>query len=305
MLAVALLALWIGAVFARDLARARKRVGSGSTVMASASGVLEYGVAGSGSPVLVIHGASGGFDQALDMAAPFASAGFRLIAPSRFGYLQSDMPADATIAMQADAYVELLDRLGVEKAAVVGISAGEWSALAFVIRHPERCAALVLVVPAAFLAPGQKNAGGLAARMMFDHDFFAWAGVKAMGIAPGPLARSMLGVDARVVGSASIDEQARVRLILDHLLPISARSRGIQFDLETAARPVEYAFDRIACPVLTVSAEDDSFGTASRARLIADKVQDGRAVVYASGGHPLVGRQSELVRDVSAFLKSH
>jgi hypothetical protein len=37
-------------------------------------------VTGTGEPVLVVHGAEGGFEQALDMTSPLAQAGFRLIA---------------------------------------------------------------------------------------------------------------------------------------------------------------------------------------------------------------------------------
>jgi len=67
-----------------------------------------------------------------------AGRGYRLIAPSRFGYLGSSMPPSHA-AMQADAYAQLLDRLGIEKVMVVGISAGAWSSMQFAIRHPERC----------------------------------------------------------------------------------------------------------------------------------------------------------------------
>jgi pimeloyl-ACP methyl ester carboxylesterase len=47
-----------------------------------------------------------------------------VIAPSRFGYLGSSLPAGATPADQADAYAVLLDALGIERTAVVGCSTG-------------------------------------------------------------------------------------------------------------------------------------------------------------------------------------
>jgi pimeloyl-ACP methyl ester carboxylesterase len=46
--------------------------------------------------------------------------------------------------VQADAFVQLLDHLGIDKVVVVGISAGAWSSLQFAVRHPDRCRALVL-----------------------------------------------------------------------------------------------------------------------------------------------------------------
>ncbi len=108
----------------------------------------------------MVHGASGGFDQGVELLGALAGRGFRLIAPSRFGYLRSALPADATTAMQADAYVQLLDHLGIKKVAVVGISAGAWSSLQFAIRHPDRCGALVLLVPADYLPAGTSIQGG-------------------------------------------------------------------------------------------------------------------------------------------------
>ena len=60
--------------------------------MATSFAIMEYAQIGTGEPILVVHGAAGGFDQALDMAGPLAEHGYRLIAPSRFGYLRSGMP---------------------------------------------------------------------------------------------------------------------------------------------------------------------------------------------------------------------
>jgi pimeloyl-ACP methyl ester carboxylesterase len=111
----------------------------------------EYASLGKGDAVLVVHGAGGGFDQGLDMNRPLADRGYRLIAPSRFGYLGSASPANLTTAMQADAYLHLLNQLGIDKVAVIGISAGAWSSIEFAIRHPKRCRALILLVPADYL----------------------------------------------------------------------------------------------------------------------------------------------------------
>jgi hypothetical protein len=42
---------------------------------------------------------------------------FQVISVSRFGYLRSPMPENATVAMQADAFACLLDSLGIKQAA--------------------------------------------------------------------------------------------------------------------------------------------------------------------------------------------
>ena len=290
------------AIFARDLSGARARLAGRSQTIDTSLGILEYAMVGDGEPALIIHGAGGGFDQAIDTAEILSGRGYRLIAPSRFGYLGSPLPTDPVTVRQADAYAELLDRLGISAAFVLAISAGAWSAMQFTIRHPQRCRALVLLVPAESLPAGTRNHGGALVRAIFASDFAAWAALKLMQLLPGAMARTMLGTDPFLVSAAEPDERARVREVLDHLLPVSLRSRGMQFDIRTAATPESYPIERILCPVLAVSAEDDRFGTAARARQIAAMAPNGRAVIYPTGGHALVGRYSEALSEITSFL---
>lgn len=291
------------AFFAHDLSSARARLAGVSQTIETSFGALEYATIGEGEPVLAIHGAGGGFDQGIDMTAALADRRYRLIAPSRFGYLGSAVPADLTTAMQADAYVELLDHLDVGKVFVVAISAGAWSAMQFAIRNPERCRAVVLIDPADYLPAGKPNHGGAFVRAMIGSDFIAWAGVKLMPLMPGAMARMMLGTDPALLRAAEPGEQARVRRILEHLLPVSARLAGMQFDIKTAASPEPYQIEKITCPVLTVSAQDDEFGTAARAELIAGKAPNGKSVIFPTGGHALVGRYGDVFSEVTSFLQ--
>lgn len=63
---------------------------------------------------------------------------------TRFGYFGSTLPKNASPADQADAYVLLLDRLGVDRAVVMGASAGTASVLELARRHPNRVLGLIL-----------------------------------------------------------------------------------------------------------------------------------------------------------------
>lgn len=222
-------AVAIGALFVRDLSHARARLVGRSQTISTSLGDVEYALLGQGEPVLVIHGAGGGFDQSLDMIGPLTDAGYRLIAPSRFGYLRSASPANYTNAMQADAYADLLDRLGVQKADVIAVSAGAWSALQFAIRHPDRCRALALLVPAPYMPPQKNSASIVFVRAMFGCDFVAWATIKLLPILPAAVTRMILGSDPAVVQAAEPSEQARTRQILDHVLPVSPRTNGMEF----------------------------------------------------------------------------
>ncbi|HVL34321.1 MAG TPA: alpha/beta fold hydrolase, partial [Burkholderiales bacterium] len=149
--------------YAAERARAYQRVATGSAMAQTPCGPIEYAAQGAGPAVLVVHGAGGGFDQGRDFGAGLAQAGFRVVAMSRFGYLRTPLPPLATPAAQADAHACLLDALGLERAAIVGLSAGAPSALEFALRHPARTAALVLVVPLAHVPgrpPGEPPSAG-------------------------------------------------------------------------------------------------------------------------------------------------
>src|SRR6266436_3716087 len=136
-----------------DIVAAEARAASGGRVVDTPCGPIEYALAGKGAPVLLVHGAGGGFDQGLEFGRPLAEHGFTVIAMSRFGYLRTPMPGDASPMAQADAHACLLDALKLPGAAILGGSAGAPSAIEFCLRHAGRCSAMVLLVPA-FFPPG-------------------------------------------------------------------------------------------------------------------------------------------------------
>src|SRR5574341_741576 len=82
--------------YRRDIHRARARVSTGSQIVQTPCGPIEYAIAGEGPTVLVVHGAGGGFDQGLGFAQMLVDSGFRVIAMSRFGYLRTPLPTDAS-----------------------------------------------------------------------------------------------------------------------------------------------------------------------------------------------------------------
>src|SRR4030095_16876889 len=80
--------------YRRDVAAGRARTLSESRILETRCGRIEYASLGEGSPVLVLHGTAGGWDQGLASARGLASHGFRVIAPSPFRYIRSDSGDD-------------------------------------------------------------------------------------------------------------------------------------------------------------------------------------------------------------------
>ncbi len=131
--------------YARDMRETRAHLAVGSQIVATRHGPIEYTAWGEGPAVLVVHGSGGGYDQGMLMARAYGGEGFRWISPSRFGYLRTPLPDGASTTAQADAFADLLDALGIERAAILAMSGGVPPSLQFAQRYPERTSALVLL----------------------------------------------------------------------------------------------------------------------------------------------------------------
>ncbi len=291
-----------------DLRAARERVSTGSRVVRTPCGAIEYGESGEGEPLLVVHGAGGGFDQGLTFGRPLAGMGFRVVAMSRFGYLRTPLPADASPAAQADAHACLLDALGLPRVAVVGISAGAPSSMQFALRHGERCRALVLLTPAAYVPrPGGTPPlhAPAATRLLFatalQSNLLYWAATR---LSRAAVIRGILATPPAVVERADAGERARIGEILAEILPVSARRKGLLQDAAVTSTLPRYDLERIAVPTLTIAADDDLFGTDDAARYSAAHIPGARFAGYPSGGHLWVGHQHEVIAAIADFLRS-
>ena len=293
--------------YSSAMAQARARIAPGlSKIVPTRFGDLEYAEAGSGTPLLMVHGTGGGFDQGLLFAHRLVALGYRVIAPSRFGYLRSSFPADPSSANQADAFVDLLDALKIERIAIAGGSAGALSAIEFAVRHPDRCAALLPIVPATYtpdvgaVTSDNPPPGVDAAIALLRSDFLVWT---ALSTVPDALIGTLLATDPALLGTVPPEEAARAHEILWSLLPVSARVDGFGNDARLAGHPAPSALEKISAPTFTISMEDDRFGTAKAARYIAATVQGARLKIFPTGGHIWLGHDRELFEDIDGFLK--
>jgi 2-hydroxy-6-oxonona-2,4-dienedioate hydrolase len=306
-LALAAGAVGVWTAYADDLARARAAVAGGSVVVTTPCGPIEFAVAGSGTPLLLIHGADGGFDQALSFGRRLLEGGVQIVAPSRFGYLRTPAPADSSAQAQADAHACLLDALGLPRVTVLGASAGAPSAMQFCIRHPQRCDKLVLLVPAAY-APahaGQTMRIPPSLEFVVNHvltsDFALWALIKTN---PRLLVRTMFGTPAEVFDAASADDRAAVLDALMAVEPVSQRAAGLAIDAQVTSNLQRYELERITAPTLLISLQDDLYGTWENARYTAEQIPGSRFVSYAHGGHVWVGHDDEVWGEVEGFVKA-
>ena len=292
--------------FGHDMQLATARAAQGSVLVATRCGPIEYQEAGTGVPLLLVHGSGGGHDQGMAFAGGLAQRGIRVIAMSRFGYLRTPMPADASPAAQADAHVCLLNALGIRQAAVLGGSAGGPSAMQMAIRHPDRVTALVLLVPLAYkpdaLADSAKPLTPWAEKLLMQligSDFLFWAGLH---VARDQVIRYVLATPPGQVAAASPQERARVNALLDHILPVSKRAAGLRSDSVLGKNMASYPLESIRAPTLVVSVRDDGYGTYASSQYTASRIPGAKFIGFDTGGHIWVGHDDEVQAEIVKLL---
>ena len=299
-------ALLIGWRFDRDMQQASARAAQGSVLLQTPCGPIEYQEAGAGMPLLAVHGSGGGHDQGMAFARPLAQQGIRVIAMSRFGYLRTPVPADASAAAQADAHVCLLDALGIEQAAVLGGSAGAPSALQMALRHPGRVSALVLLVPLAYKPPTQADSAPpmpawVESTMMrlISSDFLFWA---ALHVARDQVTKVVLATPPELLTTASPQERSRIDSMLDNILPVSERAAGLISDTAVGKHLTPSPLQNVRAPTLLISARDDRYGTFATAQYTAGQIAGARFIGFDQGGHTWVGHDDEVMEAIRALV---
>jgi pimeloyl-ACP methyl ester carboxylesterase len=305
-LGIAALLIWW--CFDRDIQLATARVAHGSVRIATRCGPIEYQEAGTGVPLLAVHGSGGGYDQGMAFAGALAHQGIRVIAMSRFGYLRTPMPADASAAAQADAHVCLLDAMDIHQAGVLGGSAGAPSALQMAIRHPDRVSALVLLVPLAYKPPTLADSAPPlppwvenAMMRLIGSDFLFWS---ALHVARDPVIKVVLATPPELLTAASPQERARVNAMLDNILPVSIRAQGLRSDTAVGKRLAPEPLDSIRVPTLVISARDDGYGTYASAQYTAGQIAGAKFIGFDKGGHTFVGHNDEVMSEIVKLLVS-
>lgn len=285
-----------------DLRVARQRLAAHQVSIASTRyGSVEYADRGTGPPVLAIHGVMGGFDAGLRNVCCHIPEEFRTVVPSRFGYLGSTMPPNASPAMQADAYAALLDALAIDRAAIIAASAGATSAVQFAIRHRHRVKALILVSPN---VPGSHHESSVAfqvvARTLWRFNVVFWAAERYFPRA----VLGLMGVPEGLPLDAA--DRATIQSELDGIFPIDERIDGILFDTFTSNPDINnhYPFGDITAPTLICHGRDDPGPPYEQAVAIAGQIPGAQLVTWDRGGHLALGHHPEVDAAIHALLRT-
>ena len=230
---------------------------------------LRYRAEGDGPLGIFGHGLLGSIEQ-LDEYMPALTTLYgrsRLAMYDARGHGQSDGPADPaayTWATLGEDMAALVAELGEERAILGGASMGAASALWVAIERPERCRALVLVMPPALGGSGVQSTEEKRAIQVLE---MLAAAVQNFGVEKTiELARNMPGFAAN---PDSAEEQERW-LRAQNPLALTHAIRGV------VAAPFHdpEAYRRVRVPTLVLAHEGDGLHPARAAQLLGEKVPD-------------------------------
>jgi pimeloyl-ACP methyl ester carboxylesterase len=281
--------------YRRDQAEAHSRLETVDRELLSTHlGAVEYAVRGDGAPVLVSHGIFQGCDGAL-LSVRDLTPKRRVIAVSRFGYLGSDLPAAATPADQAEAFVAVLDHLGLAKTDVLGISAGATAALQFALRHPTRVEHLVII---SGNLPGSTTAVAQASWAKYvNRDLPLWI----LKLSNRRLLARMAGVPKGFQYSS--DDERFVAEFIDGFFPVAPRAEGIDFDAFISNPDVNgYPLEELNVPTLLIHARDDPLVLFDAAAEATRRIPGSVLVSLDTGGHLGLGQTERMRAEIDRFI---
>ena len=302
---LALAAGWIYIAYSSDYRKTVTRLTAGSQVVVTDHGPVEYARWGNGPAVLALHGAGGGYDQGVLLAEAFGGEGFQWIAPSRFGYLRSPLPADASTAAQADALADLLNTLEIPRVEILAMSGGVPPALQFALRHPDRTTALVLLSSAPY-TPLTASQQDLPVpiwfyQALFSSDFPYWA----LATTARPSIEAVFDVQDDLRAVMTPEERAFVTKMIDSFAPVTRRVNGLANEGAAIDPTANYRLEGIRVPTLVIHARDDGINPFAFGEYTAENIRNSEFVPLASGGHLLLGHHAALKSRIARFLSDH
>lgn len=293
------------ASYASDLRAAQARLATGSKIIETNCGPLEYATLGKGPPVLVLHGTSGGWDQGIAAARGLVAQGFQIIAPSRFGYLGTPLPPASLPPAEAEVWICLLDALQLQRVPVISYSAGAAPAIQLALRHPERITAAVFFVPGSGgICPACIEEGTNPPRWLLDalyrFNFPMWV---IMKVAP-QFTYTLVAVPAALVPTLAPADRAELNEAIQSMLPVSPRRLGVLNEGNTQGTSIQYPLEQVTTPTLFISAADDLYKTLPVAQQATRLIPNAKLLEFPTGGHLLLGRGQEIWPAVADFLRA-
>jgi pimeloyl-ACP methyl ester carboxylesterase len=250
-------------------------------------------------PIILIHGFISSTLIWKEVFLPLASEGFHVIAPDLPGYGYSEKPGDGeyTIEYQARAVLGLMDRLGIEKAILVGASYGAAIALAAALDYPGRVNKLVLIGAVSDDEPKKKLLLRLS-RLPVLGDI-----VTPLFLGSRWVLRKRMQEMYRRIGTQISGKTVAAR---HHLLQTANTHRAMVRTVRRwKANRLRRSAHQLRQPTLILWGDNDTHIPLDRGYRLRDAIPHSRLVVFRNCGHlPPAEYPQKFVEVVSAFCKT-
>jgi len=283
-----------------------------STVIDTSLGTAEYIDGGQGQPVLFLHGSPGGSDQGAVMGAFLVRRGFRVIALSRPGYLETPLTdALSSPDQQSDFELALMDSLGLDRFAVMCWSGGGPSSYRLAMKHPERVTALVVLAGVSMKYEFANGINSLEYSLLTG-GLGAWVLKEMARHAPKQVVKLAATDEADLTKEQAHeltehiwnDEEKR-EFVLAISGTISGRKVGLANDREQFPTIEDLELERITVPTLLVHGTADSDVRPEQTENAAARIPNAEVIRIENGGHLAVWTDptsDEVQERIAAFL---
>ncbi len=226
--------------------------------------------------VILLHGTAGSLENFSANYAAYAEH-FRVIGLDMLGCGWTDKPDyDYLINHYAEHVRSFMDALGIDKAAVVGVSLGAWVGAALAQAHPERVDRLVLVSPAGIITDPEEEQR-FAEKLRKSRSTAAaeptWetvsAALKALILDPETLSDEIVAV------RLAIYQDPRMKAAMPRLLAFSKGGQALSAE----------QWRSLALPMQVIAAVDAPNMFLSNAYAIAEIAPDARIVEMTGCDH--------------------
>lgn len=270
---------------------------SNSKLAETSVGTIEYKIIGNKGPVILFtHATPGGYDQG------WSIEGYRVLAPSRPGYLRTPLEVGKTPAEQARAFSALLDSLNIGEVCVYGVSGGGPSAICFAALFPEKTSSLILLMPVSqSIDPNEK-----AVPSFMQSDFLTWAGINIIQI--DFVLKAMLKVIIPDANTAQliIENPKKIesfKSLMWCAWPISKRRPGNLNDTSQFKSLVLPSY-KIKVPTLIIHGSEDETVPVSQSKKLSEQIPGSKLVIIEGVGHMGISSKIEEVEKiVDEFLE--
>lgn len=252
--------------------------------------------AGEGEPVVLLHG-FGASTYTWRRVIPALARSYRVLAADLYGFGATERPRDFasyTRGGQAGLVLALLDRLGIERAHLVGHSYGGAISLWLADRHPERLRSLVLVDSAAPTYPNDRRSRIARVKPL------AWLFLRGFALTPRWIQKAL---------EMSVADRSLVtpELVRGYLSPLRVEGVDAAFHGLTAPLPEpdgpEVDLARITLPTLGIWGTEDRLVAVADGKREVLRMPRGTFVELSGIGHmPMEECPEELARIVLDFL---